>query len=314
MVGKMTDNTKLSGSQIAAVMGHSKYQTPNEILAQCADAIAGKEPPSLAGEQLDWGNTLEPVILDEAAKRLNVRIKGQINYAIKHKTLPLECSLDTEAMGKGQILTSDPTKGIIVCTASGKITLEGRGNLESKLTSFAAEDVLPLSRGPLQLHAQMMCTKARWGGVCVLYRGVCLRIFLFEPHEPTIKAITEAVKDFDRRLHSNPIQWYGVSTPADACLIYPTVHDSEEPVDLDDELNVLLKGYLQTKDDIKKLQEIVDQTSAIVQSKMGNFSKGKTSSYFVSWPVKNYKEQPEKVVPLRPARQIRQKTITVRAL
>ena len=312
MVGKVTDNKKISGSLLAGLMGHSPYTTANEVMANIIKSRAGEELPILKAEHLDWGNIFEPSILDETAKRLNITVKGQINYAVKHKTLPLECSLDTYAVGKGQILENDPSRGIFVLTESGKIKLEGEGAIESKLTSFQKEDILPLYRGPNQLQAQMMCIKAKWGAVAVLYRGICLRIFLFELHDNAVKAITKAVLDLERRIASNPVDWYGITTPEDACLIYPSVNEDESPIDLDDDLNVILKGYLQTKLHIKKLQENIDQTTSIIQSKLGNYSTGKTSKYSVSWPVKNYKEQPEKVVPAKPAKSIRQKTINVK--
>ena len=314
MVGKITDNKKVSGSLTPALLGHSPYTTANEVMTNIIKSRKGEELPILKGEQLDWGNILEPSILIETADRLDVTIEGQIDYALKHKTLPLECSLDTIARGKGQVITHDPSKGIFVLTESGQIRLNGKGALESKVTSFKPENKLPLYRGPIQLVAQMMCLNAKWGAVCVLYQGICLRIFLFEIHEPTVKAITDAVLDLERRIASTPVDWYGITTPDDACLIYPSVNEDESPIDLDDDLDVILKEYLKTKSDIKTLQENIEQTTAIIQSKMGNYSMGKTSKYLVSWPVKNYKEQPEKVVPAKLAKSIRQKTINVKEI
>ena len=314
MVGKITDNKKVSGSLLAGLLGHSPWTTPNEVMTNIIKSRKGEELPILEGEQLNWGNILEPPILIETAERLNVMIEGQIDYALKHKTLPLECSLDTIARGKGQVITHNPSEGIFVLTESGQITLNGKGALESKVTSFKPENKLPLYRGPIQLQAQMMCLNAKWGAVCVLYQGICLRIFLFEIHAPTVTAITDAVIDLERRIASNPVDWFGITTPEDACLIYPSVNEDESPIELDDDLDVICKEYLKTKSDIKKLQENIEQTTAIIQSKMGNYSKGKTSKYSVSWPVKNYKEQPEKVVPAKPAKSIRQKTINIKEI
>ena len=70
MVNKVTPDTMLSASRLPSVMGISKYQTPNDELEMSINAINGKERPDIGNESMSWGNQLEPLILNEAAKRL----------------------------------------------------------------------------------------------------------------------------------------------------------------------------------------------------------------------------------------------------
>ena len=72
MVGKVTPDTMLSASRLPAVMGHSKYRSPNDELRATIDAINGIETPFNQNEAMNWGNNFEAAILVEAANRLNV--------------------------------------------------------------------------------------------------------------------------------------------------------------------------------------------------------------------------------------------------
>lgn len=45
MVGKVTPDTMLSASRLPAVMGYSKYRSPNDELLATIDALNGIEPP-----------------------------------------------------------------------------------------------------------------------------------------------------------------------------------------------------------------------------------------------------------------------------
>ncbi len=48
------------------------------------------------------------------------------------------------------------------------------------------------------------------------------------------------------------------------------------------------------------------------QSMMGNHQTAHAGKYEIKWPLRNYKAQPEKVVPPKDARQVRSKTITMK--
>ena len=129
MVGKVTDNTKASASLLPGIMGHSPWQTPNETMASILSHREGTADTWDGNEATEWGNTLEPVIIDERARRLKIKdYNREIDYAIKHGTLELECSLDAEALGHNQIIRNDPEHGIY-CMGADQIALDGPGCL-----------------------------------------------------------------------------------------------------------------------------------------------------------------------------------------
>ena len=72
MVGKVTSNKKASASILPAIMGHSKYDSPNSILEKVCKANLGEEQNWEGNEATNWGNTLEPVVLKQMADRLGI--------------------------------------------------------------------------------------------------------------------------------------------------------------------------------------------------------------------------------------------------
>jgi len=130
--------------------------------------------------------------------------------AFFHDSLPLACSLDGSAVGEG-VITTSVERGIY-CMNADRIDLSGTGIIESKLTSAAPEDVPPPFRGPWQLQAQMMCTGHKWGVVATFYRGIELRLFVYQADEGMQKRITAAVHEFEDRKRNR--DWYPAASSA----------------------------------------------------------------------------------------------------
>jgi predicted phage-related endonuclease len=313
MVGKVTPNTMLSASRLPAVLGHSKWSTANDELMATIHAIDGDEPEQIQKEAFDWGNALEGPILIETAKRLNLTGLELEHGAHFAKDIPLACSLDGLADGGGQTVVSDPDKGIYV-VGQDSIQLDGVGVLEAKLTSFDAEDMPPLWRGPLQLQAQMMIMGAKWGAVCTLYRGLTMRVFIFAPHHKTQEAISAAVIDFDKRLtlykETGEIDSYPIESNSDANLLY--AQGSDETITLPDRAEASIKLILEAKASIKELEEIIEGETLELKKMLEKAEKGRTNNYEVSWPMRSYKATAEKITPAAPARTIRLQTITIK--
>ena len=105
MVGKVTPDSMLSASRLPAVLGLSKYRTPNDELLVSIDAMNGKQRQDITNEAMTWGNELESIILRQTAERLQLTdMKLDHPKPFFHPTLPLCCSLDGLADGRGQIL------------------------------------------------------------------------------------------------------------------------------------------------------------------------------------------------------------------
>ena len=316
MVGKLTPDDMASASLLPAIMGLSKYASPNDALLGCIDAIDGRPRPDIGNEAMAWGNTLEPHILKEAALRLgldNLDLSHDKPYF--HQFWRLACSLDGTAIGRGQRIEHEPEKGIYVLGANS-IILDGLGVLEAKLTASDVEDSPPLWRGPVQLQAQMAITGSTWGAVATLYRGVALRVYLFAPHEITLKAIDQAVADFERRLtvyrESQTIDYYPPIDSADDNRTWSAADDSVEPLWLPAADENLISDLLIEKDKIKSAEKRIDELEKAIKEKMKEAPCARVGSYEIRWPMRHYKAQPERVVPASEARSVRQSTLTIK--
>lgn len=316
MVNKVTPDSMLSASRLPSVMGLSRYNTPNDELEYSIRALSGGERPDISNESMLWGNHLEPLILREAAKRLQlVDLETEHQEAFFHDDLPLCCSLDGSADGRGQVITTDPDAGIYV-VGQDSITLDGVGVLEAKLTAMEPEDMPPLWRGPVQLQAQMDILKAKWGAVATLYKGTALRIFLFAPHQATLDRIAQVATDFQRRLDvwkkSGTVDYYppqdGEQWPEHRGP-YPA---NEETIRLSDEAGMLADKILQARAAIKQSEAAVSDAEKQLKEIMGDATRALAGGYTIAWPTRSYKAQPAKMVPAKEAYTIRQSTLTIK--
>jgi len=317
MAGKLTDDKAMSASRLPGLMGFSKYSTPNDELQFSINAIDGKERPDIGNEAMGWGNTLEPVILEEAANRLGlIDVDTQINKAFTHEVIPLSCSLDGVGHSNGKEVTSDPDNGIYV-VGQDSIILDGPGVLEAKLTKTMPEDVPHLARGPIQLQGQMLVTGHKWGAVCVLYQGIELRVFLFAPHKETQAAIARAVHDFqdklDKYTQTAEIDWYPPASSKELDRIYPQAANREE-VELGQTVAELARGIMENKAAIRAAEASIETAEKLIKQELGQSERGRVGQYVISWPMRNYKATAERLVPGKAAYSIRQSSITIKEL
>ena len=315
MVGKRTPDDIVTASRIPALMGVSPYDTQNDLLASVLAAVEGKPDPKPfnGNEACDWGDTLEPVILTTAAERLGLTDLQLEHDAVFHDTLPFAVSLDgTADGGLGHNVDTDWSKGIIC--PNGPVWVDGTGVLESKLTSSKPEDAPAPHRGPLQLQGQLMATGHTWGAVCVLYGGVELRIFLYQADAAVQSKIMNAIHDFERR--KMDVDWYPVLTSSDGNTAYSRVDDGAPPLELVDEQADWLGQLVNAKDAKRAAEADIDEAEAALKEYMGSHEQATgvvgNTTYTVRWPMRNFKAQPAKTTPAKPARVARQGTLTVK--
>ena len=316
MVSKVTPDTMLSASRLPAVMGLSKYQTPNDELLYSINALQGKERPDIENEAMRWGNAMEGMILTEAARRLElVDLITEHPEAKFHEALPLCCSLDGTAVGTGQVVYSDPTKGIYV-VGQDSIVLDGMGVIEAKLTSNRPDDIPPLWRGPVQLQAQMDIVKAKWGCVATLYGGTELRIFLFAPHEDTLDEIDRVTTVFQQKLdfwkETGGIDYYPPQDSKDADRIWPAASEELEPIPLGNTVEGWAKQILDNKQEIADLQAQNEILEVQIKEQMQDNGMAIAGNYLIKWGMRSFKAQPEKVIPAKEAYLVRQTTLTIK--
>ena len=314
MAGKLTDDKQMSASRLPGLLGFSKYSTPNDELQYSINALDGKERPDIGNEAMGWGNTLEPVILSEAAKRLGItKFDTDIRKAFTHEAIPLSCSLDGTGEGEGQTITHDPDKGIYVVGAPS-IVLRGTGVLEAKLTKTNPEDTPHLARGPIQLQGQMLCTGHQWGAVCVLYGGIELRVFLFAVHYETQQKIIGSVLEFQSKLDkyakTGEIDWYPPQSSKEVDRFYPNAR--KEEIELDSNALELAQSIIRNKTLIRKAEAEIDSDEKEIKMLLGSAEKAKVGSFYINWPMRNFKAAPERLIPAKEAYSIRQSTISIK--
>lgn len=315
MAGKLTDDRSMSASRLPGLLGFSRYSTPNDELQYSINAIDGKERPDIGNEAMGWGNTLEPVILQQAAMRLGITdYDTQIGQAYTHSSIALSCSLDGVGHGTGKEIFPDPDKGIFV-VGQDSIVLDGPGVLEAKLTKTMPEEVPHLARGPIQLQGQMLVTGHKWGCVAVLYQGIELRVFLFAPHYDTQKEIVKAVLAFEQKLKTyqktGTIDWYPPESSKELDRIYPMAADREE-IQLPPSVGDLAKGILENKAAIRAAEASIDDAEKLIKQELGQAERGRAGQYMINWPMRNYKDAPERLVPAKKAYSVRQSTLSIK--
>jgi predicted phage-related endonuclease len=315
MSGKLTPDYMMSASRLPALLGLSRYQTPNDELQYSINASKGLPREDKQNEAMAWGDRIERLILQETAKRLELlELSTEFDSAFFHKTLPLACSLDGWAHGRGQKIRTDMDAGIIV-VGQDEIMLDGYGVLEAKLTAVSPEEMPALYRGPVQLQAQMDIMQARWGAVAVLYQGTVLRIFLFEPHKQTLETIKTAVLEFQNKIEkykaTGEIDYYPPANSKDADRMYPAA-DEAAVVNLPGRAEQLADQILAANAAIKEAEGKRSEAETELKAMLGQASKGTVGRFEIRWPMRSYKATPEKVVPAKDAYSIRQSTLSIK--
>lgn len=312
---KLTSDTQLSCSQLAAVMGHSKWSSPNDILKFCITALDGNDPRTGAGEAADWGNLLESTIIGEMAARLGLDRFTFPQEAFNHPDIALAASLD--AVGHpgadGIVIKHNPSAGIYVLDGD-EIELSGPGVLESKLTRGYPEETPPLYRGPIQVQGCMMCAGMEWGAIGTLFSGVELRIYLFKAHKTTQEAIINTVEDFNRRLltynKTGDIEWYAPQDSKDADRVWAIAN--EGAIDLGDSFESVAGAITEFKAKKKLIDDQIAHHEVELKKVMQEFSSAKAGRYTINWPMRHYKAAPEKITPAKEAYSIRQSSLTIK--
>jgi hypothetical protein len=264
-----------------------------------------------------WGNTLETTILNESCARLGLgNPKTTHTKPYFHKSIPIACSLDGTVTGDNQTIMTDIEKGI-VCVNGDEIRLDGMGVVEAKLTAHEVESAteLPLYRGPLQLQMQMDITGAKWGAVCVLYKGTTLKTFVYQRDEEVIAKIHEAVIDFQRRLDkyktNDETEWYDMESTKEAASIFDEAEKTEIELDeVEEDVNKIIE-LRQIHSDI---EEQIKNHELRIMNLMRDHQYALVGQHKVSWPMINYKGTPEKIVPAKPARTVRQSKLRIRSV
>jgi len=320
MVGKLTDDSQLSASLTPVLLNASPYMTQNALLDEFIKRDANMPIEDFnPGEAAFWGNEFEGQIGTEAARRLGLTdLQLEFDHAFPHETLPFAASLDGMGTGHDTFVT-DTGKGIYVINAES-IDLTGPGLLEMKNTSAFPETTPARFRGPLQGQGQLMCVpQAKWLAVCVLYQGTELRVFLYRPDPVMQMQIRDAILDFERRRQER--DFYPWTTAGDAVLVHSKTDGKLPPLELDPDdadAMIALEQLLLAKRKQADAEQDVEDAQITLMEKMGQHETALgmvgNQRVMIKWPMRKFKAQPERIVPAKEARTVRQKTLTIKEI
>jgi hypothetical protein len=313
MVGKVTPDDMMSCSRLPALLGFSKFRTPNDELKYSINALNGEANEFIEQEPMLWGNLTEKLILSESCKRLGVDIDDLAHdKPYFHPDIPLATSLDGTASGNGTTIYTDIDKGIYVM-GHDSIKLDGYGILEAKLTAQEVENEPAPYRGVIQLQGQMDIMKASWGALCVLYKGTTLRIFLYPINEDYINMIHNAVEDFQERLdkykNNQEIEWYDLQNSFEASRVFDRAEKST--IELP-EIEIQAEKIITIREQIAELEAQIDRLQINIMEHMRDHEVCNAGRYKISWPMRSYKAQPAKTVPAKEAYVIRQSKLSIK--
>ena len=154
----------------------------------------------------------------------------------------------------------------------------------------------------------MMATGAGAGIIVTLHRGIERRITIMRA-DPDIQAdIAFLCTDFRLRVMTEN---YYPPVNVDDAVIAPA-EKNETPVELDGLENDVYHLEL-LRDHRRQLDDEIEELEVKVMTAMGDATLGQAGPYRIEWPVRNYKAQPERVVPAKDARQVRLKSLVVKS-
>jgi len=333
MVGKITSNKFLSGSQIAALMGDDKWRSPNTLLT---DILAERKVEGFVvtqveqNEAMEWGDEHEPTIIAKTADRLEIdKVTDQVrvpcdyyNNGKKLFSVSLDGILHVE---RKKTITIDDRRYFAPQGLNIDFEIDGDGNLEVKTTvTYFREEPLPYL-GVWQLQAGLMATGRKWGIICILYSGNRLCHYFYRADPKMQNEIVKACIDFYRRVEAIEKggdiadYLYPSKDPNDLASIYPT-HDDEMPeVDLAEHGDELLE-VIRLKSLIKTSQERIKEIEAPIMASMGNSEKGILYNNLgveilkVKWRTTHYKAKRAALTEAKPERFERAKSLTIKEI
>ena len=331
MVGKLTRDDLITGSVLPTLWGLNRYLKRNGLLRS---HLANDHPdylplePFNGNEYTQWGNIHETNILNVSGEHLNCSVNSNITEVFRYKEDFFEVSLDG-------ILTSNANQKIyetenirFMGKLQGKEFIElDKGDViltEAKSTQHSIEEEPPLERGVLQIQGGHLCYqahghKARYVMVSVLYRGSSLRLFIYKPDAEMQIEIIERIQDFYNR-KKGPDYYPSIDTQ-DSAEAFPKSESDLPIVNFTKNHKQVALDLYECVKTIKSCEVLRESLQAELMDVMGMHEVGVLYNedglgeeiFTLERKTRNYKAQPQKIVPAKPARSERAKKPTIKS-
>ena len=191
--------------------------------------------------------------------------------------------------------------------------IDGKGVIECKLTNaFPSEDGKPEKwRGWTQLKVQCEILDVSWGLLVVFHQSVYEMRYYFYQRDPNFrKELKKLSEEWQKRVDTE--SYYDPETSEDAYIMFQDQEVNEEVKELDMSCLDQIVQIQNLKEIIKSSEKSLDAIEAQLMFKMGNAEKARCGAFDLNWGMINYRSQPEKIIPAKPAYSVRRKRIRIK--
>lgn len=241
--------TGIGASEAAAVQGVDPWRTPFDVWSV---KVGLKEERDLADEErVQWGNRLEPVILDAFAERTGRAV-----------------------MRGGELLRHDDEQWAL-CTLDGRCSENGAEPWPLEVKTTSAYRVDDWEEGPpepylVQLHQQMLVTGAPKATIACLLGGQRLVWCDVERDEQRIRKIIHHGREMWRRVLEKdppPVDGSG-STARTLASLYPQ-HEENLIVTLPPELRETVEELAELREQKNEIESRLRHRENIIKATLG---------------------------------------------
>jgi len=251
------DRNWIGGSDIAAVMGLSRWKTPLQLWAEKTGKI---EPDDLSGkEAVEWGTRLEEVVAKKFQEMTGVKVRRSPKRYTHPNHQHFKCQVDRLVEGTDDLLE--------VKTCSAWLTKEWEGE-------EIPRDYI------LQVMWQLGITKRKVGYIAVLIGGQAFKYkkVTFDP--AMFKKMIESAVEFWKLVQSNQEP---MAVGDDNKFIVDLHPESDEQIQETEELNDGIGLRQQLKGTLKETQAQLDEIESGIKQVIGDNLGIRSSEYEVTF-------------------------------
>tara|TARA_R100000231_G_scaffold104750_1_gene77668 strand:- start:21449 stop:22393 length:945 start_codon:yes stop_codon:yes gene_type:complete len=313
MVGKLSDDTLMSGSRISVLFcwliakQEHPYATPNDELRRSIAAADGETIENdVHIEKAYCGNMVEGAIAEDVCEVLELGEPILSPPVYTSDDGNWQCSLDALANVKETIIAfaSDIVE---IEDGSSCVSIDGPIPIEVKTTEAIYDGETPLWRGPVQLQMQMMAVGAKYGILATVHRGNRRHYKIYKADSVMMTAINGLCQEFRDRVNSRI--FYTPVNVDDCTKTHPGIRtDKIELHSLYDDVEKLVS----LRESLQDTANEIDRLQTKIMQSMQDKEVAQIGKYEVKWPIRTYKAQPEKVTPAKKERTIRLKTLQIK--
>jgi len=259
----------IGGSDIAAVMGLSRWQTPLSLWA----SKTGKLKDELSNfEAMEIGKELEEYVSRKFTKKTGVKLRID-NRTFKHWSYPYMVGhIDRWVVGEDALFEAK------TCSAWKEREWDG-------------EDIP--QEYVLQVNWYLGILRKKKGYIAVLIGGQKFTWKSIDFSEPLFLKQVEAARNFyeEHLLKEIPPLAVGKDNELLTSLFPESVERELELEDKEkEEFDMLLDDRSGAIESLKHCEEAISEVEAKIKQRLGEFESTKTSNYSVSWKTQHRKE------------------------